>query len=668
MTINAEPHAKERTMRIPGSRIYRAFPELDRFSDAQCKRFLKAARRDWWAARLARIAAVAAVFLVVAGIGYAVALKVVYTVAAGKASTVLTDAGATAIVLCAVTPLVAALMAALLGRDVVVRRRLRTVINERGRCVGCGYSLLGAPVVDGLTVRCPECGAPTEVDSSLAELQEERGGTVFRPKAHISLTLTPKEKRRRRRTAVALLVGLVAVLLTPLGIWGLAEWNIRRNAAIAAAERPGAAAVYALAATLPATGDPTVNAWQEFANARAIVLKVEAAMQASGRAGVDSEGRSLRPAYGEIGQPIADGREEARAEQARQVALAELTIPELRKAGAFASLVKMRSGTITPPFTIAPSQQVVNVLLPELSYCRQMARINTDRATLARRAGDVAEFEDALLSSLMIARMADQEPFLIAQLVGVAITARVHDQVCAVLVGKPDRAWLDAVDRVLARPLADTPPGYHVEGERLMCLDAAANYFQDPAVVRRDFFRGLTAWARDERPGRVGTYTEARDSFNRLFDFARAEVVKERHQRNPRLALGSGSDQMIVLQFTPPLEQACGSRDMLEVDRRGFRIVAAIERYRLENGRYPAQLSDLTPGQLKSLPTDPYSGKEFLYKPVDAGKDPLGRSYLLYIRGRDGKDDGGKESRFYLDPITSNAFPGFDYIVNSSRR
>lgn len=74
-------------------------------------------------------------------------------------------------------------VAAVRTRDVLLRRRLRIVQQERGLCDVCRYSLVGLPVVDG-SVACPECGSITEVDESLSERSRDdsrRGIFVRRP-------------------------------------------------------------------------------------------------------------------------------------------------------------------------------------------------------------------------------------------------------------------------------------------------------------------------------------------------------------------------------------------------------------------------------------------------------------------------------------------------------
>jgi len=64
--------------------------------------------------------------------------------------------------------------------------------------------------------------------------------------------------------------------------------------------------------------------------------------------------------------------------------------------------------------------------------------------------------------------------------------------------------------------------------------------------------------------------------------------------------------------------------------------VLAIQRYRLRNGRPPAQLSELVPEFLAAPPRDFMDGQTLRYslRPNHAG-------FLLYSVGEDGLDDGG---------------------------
>jgi hypothetical protein len=61
----------------------------------------------------------------------------------------------------------------------------------------------------------------------------------------------------------------------------------------------------------------------------------------------------------------------------------------------------------------------------------------------------------------------------------------------------------------------------------------------------------------------------------------------------------------------------------------------AIERYRLQTGKPPAELGTLVPKFLSSLPRDGMDGNTLRYKLKPDG------GFVLYSVGLDGKDDGG---------------------------
>ena len=68
-------------------------------------------------------------------------------------------------------------------------------------------------------------------------------------------------------------------------------------------------------------------------------------------------------------------------------------------------------------------------------------------------------------------------------------------------------------------------------------------------------------------------------------------------------------------------------------------VGAALERYHTEHGSYPATLEALVPGQLSSLPSDPWGspGATLLYRAADDELGPV----VLYSVGPDGLDNGG---------------------------
>ncbi len=67
------------------------------------------------------------------------------------------------------------------------------------------------------------------------------------------------------------------------------------------------------------------------------------------------------------------------------------------------------------------------------------------------------------------------------------------------------------------------------------------------------------------------------------------------------------------------------------------RIACRLERFRLDHGRYPAALAELSPAYGTDLPHDVLNGDPYHYKVLPDG------TYLLYSVGWDQVDDGGKE-------------------------
>lgn len=142
-------------MRIPLNNIYRAFSELDRFTDEECVRLMQRVRLDSGG----KLASTASGFLTY------FALLIVLVILAGvielsmgrmKLNQYQLLIDLIGLVLIFGLPL----LPTLLVRDTVLRRQLTTAIDrhiERVKCLGCSYLLIGQTPRDR-TVRCPECG------------------------------------------------------------------------------------------------------------------------------------------------------------------------------------------------------------------------------------------------------------------------------------------------------------------------------------------------------------------------------------------------------------------------------------------------------------------------------------------------------------------------------
>jgi hypothetical protein len=156
-------------MRLPTSKVYRAFPELDQFSDAQCLAFVRLANHDVSKA-FVRFLLYVITGAVVAFVSGAVLIAIL---AEWQPSLMF---GACFLLVGVTAPTGVALLAL---RDALLRDRIRRVFTLRGSCAGCSYALVGLPLGEAGTngkgeVRCPECGLARAIEQ--ADIQIDTAG------------------------------------------------------------------------------------------------------------------------------------------------------------------------------------------------------------------------------------------------------------------------------------------------------------------------------------------------------------------------------------------------------------------------------------------------------------------------------------------------------------
>jgi hypothetical protein len=86
----------------------------------------------------------------------------------------------------------------------------------------------------------------------------------------------------------------------------------------------------------------------------------------------------------------------------------------------------------------------------------------------------------------------------------------------------------------------------------------------------------------------------------------------------------------------PPISRSVQREASTQAQMRLATTALAIERFRLDRGRLPADLNELMPQFLLEMPKDPFDGASLRYK-------SLARGYVIYSVGSDGHDDGGRE-------------------------
>lgn len=627
-------------MRIPRGRVYRAFPELDRFTDAQGEQFVRAACKRGWRRHYHRFLVV--VFLLLAwliawlliGLGTYLLDRVAPTLHRSNAA--YWTLASLAILL-----FVAPLFLLLLVKDWFLLRRLRLVIRARGSCPACQYTLLGAVVNEHDIVTCPECGMELEADASLNEIAtDDAGRRLFMPSGkHKSLEFwTPRRRRIGKRLAIAAAV-LVFVVL-PLS-WGGYELFLRKQAATALAERPGVEGILAFVeAAQPAGSSEEENGWTALEEIAAAVDAAEGDVLASS-AGTNTG--YAYPNYSAIYSGISDQvHGERLVEVQRNLQLGHAALDEIRDAGLLDQLDQLASyRRAVHEFSLPANQPAIAVLLPSLGKARNLARLNAARMHLAAEAGDREEFLAAFESGLAIARFCSHQFTLIEALVGDAIVSLMHDRVQTAILQHPDTDWLDGIEAAIARQTPPLRPSYRFEGEVFMGLDTINWFFANPSRARFGRFspqiNGLLGGGGADSPFalRLGTYAENRDAYKAIFK-PYVDVAGIDPASRPTLPAPETHNLALVDGLAPALDRTLQAMDRLAVTTRATTTMIALERHYLDRGTYPESLEALVPAFITALPLDPFTGEPLRYELLTPEPEaaPNGTTYRLSSPGR----------------------------------
>ena len=147
-------------VRIPKNKLYRAFSELDSFSDEQCERFVQRVRitGTYWPLVVVAVGLLSITSLFVVALSAFDLTKDMHRSLWLQFGRQTADTLALAIWL--VPSVVIPPFVGIVTRDIVLRLYLRHAVRmqiERVMCRSCKYLLIGQRVAAG-RVTCPECG------------------------------------------------------------------------------------------------------------------------------------------------------------------------------------------------------------------------------------------------------------------------------------------------------------------------------------------------------------------------------------------------------------------------------------------------------------------------------------------------------------------------------
>lgn len=630
-------------MRLVRNTIWRAFPELDPYSDEQCRRFFKAAVGT----PVVRSVRIALVLLASAAILVgAVALGLLILTKIYGSNTNAMDRQDIAVYATFITATILGPFAGIIARDLLLRLRVRRVLRSRGRCSNCTYSLLGLAVNAQHEVACPECGTITQVDPSLGELvTNDRGHVQFNPDASTISARefwTPARKKYTKRAAIAFLV--LFVLLPGVGM-GLYEIFLRYQASVARANRvTNADLLRAIRAADPIQANSNQpDAWDSIDVALA---RIDAINAAPTREIVKlSDGRTATPEFAYVGLHQTQW-DQGRWPVGDQVLMRDQALRLLKAyddAGIWTLLDEAASRRKTTGRLEAKPEKSVNKSFTTDTNAWKLVQIIPARLRLAAMDRDLPTFLQAYEHQLLLKRLFGSYSVFLQ----VALDSPAMDTLIAILPTlAPDETTLDAILAAHTRQGLSIPSAL----ERSPTLvdpwmqDYIAEFFSTPAKARFGIYgKGAEdlGWslAGTMKPTRVGTYWSNMEAMQTLI----TELIRAAETRafeRDLAPLDAAIDQASRFLLTNPSAMFAKSSNLATADkvrlaRDTLLVQIALERHRLAHASYPESLAELVPAILPETPIDPNTGVTFGYHRSTNAKHP----YVLYSVGPNKADD-----------------------------
>ncbi len=603
-------------MRLIASPVYRAFPELDSFSDVQCREFTVRARGSW--RRRAVVGAVRAV------VSVAAVPVTVWIVAVTVGSAIGLRGASHPWELAPV--LLAGLLAGgatwLLSGDLLLRLAIRRMMRIGGTCQGCGYVLVGLPVSASIDVTCPECSERTSLERARAHCVPDASGQLrFLPSSDVQVApVSYWTKRRARawaRRVAWTAAGVVGVVLLVLIVH---ELRIRWNESTARARLGAMPSAEAWMGRLapPSAAEPGPNALE-------LLLGFEAQVQALR----DEPFAEFITRVASFASNPGGDDTVAEWERCRRAVMIARSKGLLAFADALADCPRTdprrdddlrRSGNPT----LEEWWQLNQPYLPALSALRQLSLA---RARTGAAGGDDAEVlcgAKGLIASVRL-RHAVMPPTFWNHPAGVLGTS--GDVIRAIRRSGGEAAAAELAAAVRA---ASWHPGPALVEEfavqavqsEVCALHSSASAMRWGPLTADPRLSWYFGFARQS--SRIAGWLPP--SFDAGWDAAATQFGPAMRASLAEPSEGRSAPRPTdLISFAMASGMCSGPSHWHEVlELRAFETMLAVERYRLVHGRLPERLEEVCPQFLDRLPKDPWSNGPLAYDRVDDGPDGAG--------------------------------------------
>lgn len=253
---------------------------------------------------------------------------------------------------------------------------------------------------------------------------------------------------------------------------------------------------------------------------------------------------------------------------------------------------------------------------------RDATRLLCAKAILCAREGRTQDVVRYIRSALNVNDAIRENALLVDYLVDIAITnVALANMRQALSYCQPSESELRQLDSALSRVNAPELYKHAIEGERIYFL--TQNY--------------------EFRKAGIGSIPLSSGDTLAYLDFISRHLECTRMNYSAALSkelVGPhAADNLpfyaILTKITAPVTaMAAGARYKCEAEIACGRMFLALRAYKARFGKYPRTLNDLRSGVDWKLPTDPFTGKDMVYKQAGDG-------FILYSVGYDLKDNGG---------------------------
>ena len=323
---------------------------------------------------------------------------------------------------------------------------------------------------------------------------------------------------------------------------------------------------------------------------------------------------------------------------------------------------------------------VFDMFFPLLHSPRQAALALAARAMVQLAAGDIDKARVDLLAVHRLARLVGQEGTVIHRLIGAAMeTAACHGDYALAGSGRlsarqlkahladlqalpPLRPMWEAVDRAerfyvldavmicartgvakAMRQLAD----FGVSSELPEVDDVPVDWDVILRTFNSWYTRAVTAQRKpnaNQRQAADRAMVREMEELSQWRENRFGQEMKDLLAGDPvqgdkRLArISQTVGKALLVLFASQLGRATEIHEEIVMRGELAELALALAAHRSEHGVYPAQLADLAPAYVKTVPNDRFSDEPLRYAPTAGGR----AAYVLYSVGKNLKDDGGK--------------------------